>query len=232
MTKTVLERAEPEELEECCRRVAASSTREKPVSQSSKKMLDDVQAAFDTRRVLNCSKKELEQLLVAAGAETISDPATRARAREMSETMRQLLEARSRDRRSKLAPVAVILALAALLCSAVQAYLSRAAFSALGESAAETGDYIRATNRDVWTGDPRMDLTITEMARRAPTLSTGTLHAWWAGEQARQVQRLEALAKQEMLAGDRDGAMRSVKQADAIRSGIDTLASFEKPPQK
>lgn len=74
-----------------------------------------------------------------------------------------------------------------------------------------------------------MQLTVEELARRAPTLRTGTLQAWWAGEQARNVQRLEALAKRQTLAGDREGAARSVRRADAIRSAIDPLAKFEQP---
>ncbi len=196
----------------------------------SKKTFEDVQAAFESQQILRCSARELEQLLVAASARPITDPAARDQAREMSETMRRLLEAKAPPKRSRLALLAALLALAALLCSAAQAYYSRSAYSALTDSTAELGDYIRATNRDSWTGDPRMQVTIEELARRAPSLSKGTLQAWWAGEEARKVQKLEALAKRQMLAGDREGAMRSAKRADAIRSGMDTLASFEKPP--
>ena len=203
------------------------------VSPSSKKTFDDVQAAFASRRILSCSRRELEELLVAASGETISDPAARAQAHEMSETMRRLLESKSRHGRSRLAAVAIVLAVVALLCSGVQAYYSRAAQSAATESAAELGDYIRASNRDSWTGeDPRMQVTIEELARRAPSLSKGTLQAWWAGEEARRVQRLEALAKRQMLTGDREGALRTVQRADAIRNGIEPVASFEKPPQE
>ena len=196
-----------------------------------KKTLDDVRVAFETRRILDCSRRELEELLVAANAETISDPAKRVRAQEMSETMRRLLDARSRPARSRLAPLAVLLALAALLVSVGQAFYSRKAQAVTVESAAEMSDFIRATNRDRWLGDPRMQVTIEEMARRAPSLSTGTLQAWWDGEQARQVQKLEAQAKRQMLVGDREGAVRNVKRADAIRSGIESIASYEKPPQ-
>ena len=150
----------------------------------------------------------------------------------MGETMRQLLSARTPARRSTLAVLAAILALFALLCSAGQAYYSRAAYSRLTESAAEMGDYIRATHRDDdWTEDPRTQLTVEELARRAPSLRTGTLQAWWAGEEARRVQRLETLAKRQALAGDHAGAARTVKRADVIRSGIDPLAKFEKPGQ-
>jgi len=211
--------------------VAGIKSRETLVSQSSKKTFDDVQAAFKSGAILRSSSRELEQLLVAAGAEPIADPAARAQAHEMSETMRRLLEAKAQPARSKLALLATILALAALLWTGAQAYSSRTVHSALTESTAEMGDYIRATNRDSWTGDPRMQVTVEELARRAPSLSKGTLQAWWAGEEARKVQKLEELAKRQMLAGDRDGAVRSTKRADAIRSGIDSLASFEKPPE-
>jgi hypothetical protein len=198
---------------------------------SSKRTFADVQEAFESGRVLHASRKELEQLLVATAAATPSDPAGQARAREMGDTMRQLLVAKTPPRRSRLAVVATVLALAALLSSGVQAYYSRAAFATMTESTAEMGDYIRATNRDSIseTEDARMQLTIEELARRAPSLSSGTLQAWWAGEQARRVQRLEALAKRQTLAGDHEGAARTVKRADAIRSGIETLAKFEKP---
>ena len=179
--------------------------------------------------MLKSSRRELEQLLVAVGAETPADPARQARAREMGDTMRQLLAGKTAPRRSKLALVAAILALAALLLSALQAYYSRAAYSTMSESAAEMGDYIRASNRDEEIEDLRLQVTIEELARRAPSLNSGTLQAWWAGEQARHVQRLEALAKRQTLAGDREGAARTVQRADAIRTGIEPLAKFEKP---
>lgn len=173
----------------------------------------------------------MQQLLVAASAEKIADPAERAHVDQMSETMRGLLQEKSLGSRSRLAPLAAVLALLALLCSGAQAYYARTARVAETESNAETQDFIRATSRDMWGGDPRVQLTIDEMARRAPSLSTGTLQAWWAGEEARRVQSLEALAKRQMLEGDRAGAVRSAKRADTVRSGIETLASFEKPPQ-
>lgn len=202
------------------------------MSTSGKKTLEDVQAAFETRRVLNCSNDELEQLLVAAGAETIADPAQRARVHEMNETMRRLLETRARPARSRLAVAAMWLAIAALAFSTVQFFYWQRAHATATESAAEMGDFIRATQRDMWPGDPRIQLTIDEMARRAPSLSKGTLQAWWAGEQAREVQFLEAQAKRLMLLGDREGAVRSAQRADAVRGGIETLGSFERPPQK
>ena len=196
---------------------------------ASKRSFADVQAAFESGSVLDCSRRELEELLVATAAATPADAAGQARAREMGDTMRQLLAAKTAPRRSKLAMVAVLLALAALATSALQASYSRAAYSTVSASAAEMGDYIRATNRDEDFEDPRMQLTIEELARRAPSLSSGTLQAWWAGEQARRVQRLEALAKRQTLAGDREGAARTIQRADAMRGGIEPLAKFERP---
>lgn len=201
------------------------------MSSSPKTTLADVQAAFETQRVLKCSRRELEHLLVAAGAETIADAALRVRVREMSETMRRLLEAKTPPPRSRLAVAATLLALAALLFSAAQAFYWRTVQTTTAESTAELGDYIRASTRDQLLGDPRIQLTIDEMARRAPTLRTGSVQAWWAGEQARQVQSLEARAKRQVILGDRDGAVQSVQRADEIRSGIDSLASFERPPE-
>ena len=200
------------------------------MSKSPHRTFKDVQAAFESRRVLTASRNELEQLLVAAAVDAPSEPAGQARAREMSETMRELLAARSRPRGSRLAAVAAVLALLALLASGVQAYYSRTSIAVERESVAELGDFIRATHRDEAIEDPRMQLTVEELARRAPTLRTGTLQAWWAGEQARNIQRLEALAKRQTLAGDREGAARTVRRADAIRSGIEPLAKFEQPP--
>lgn len=200
------------------------------VSKSSHRTFKDVQGAFESRRVLSCSRKELEELLVAAAVDAPTDPAGQSRAREMSETMRELLAAKSRPRGSRLAAIAAVLALLALLASGVQAYYARTTIAVERESVAELGDYIRATSRDEAIEDPRTQLTVEELARRAPSLRTGTLQAWWAGEQARNIQRLEALAKRQTLAGDREGAARSVRRADAIRNGIEPLAKFEQPP--
>ena len=200
------------------------------MSKSPHRTFKDVQTAFESRRVLTCSRRQLEELLVAAAVDAPTDPAGQARAREMSETMRELLAAKSRPRGSRLAALAAVLASLALLASGVQAYYSRTSIAVQHESVAELGDYVRATIRDDIMEDPRMQLTVEELARRAPTLRTGTLQAWWAGEQARNIQRLEALAKRQTLAGDREGAARSVRRADAIRGGIEPLAKFEQPP--
>ncbi|HSH40092.1 MAG TPA: hypothetical protein VK993_15065 [Chthoniobacterales bacterium] len=200
------------------------------VNKSSHRTFKDVQAAFESRRILHCSRKELAELLVAAAADTPADAAGQARAHEMGATMRELLAAKSRPRRPWLAALAAVLALLALLVSGVHAYYSRTVLTAEHESVAALADYIRATSRDEVLEDPCVQLTLEELARRAPTLSTGTLQAWWAGEQARSVQRLEALAKRQTLAGDREGAARTVRRADAIRTGIAPVAKFGQPP--
>ncbi|HEV3410257.1 MAG TPA: hypothetical protein VG095_08175, partial [Chthoniobacterales bacterium] len=168
-------------------------------------------------------------------AEKVDDPAERARTREMGETMRQLLENRrtyGAQRSTGLAVVAVLLALAALIVSLwpkLQQWQWRnryAASAVLPEFSPATAG--TSTSSDS-TADLRTNLTIAELAKRAPSLRTGNLQAWWAGEQARQVQRLEAQAKRQALAGDHQGAARSASRADAIRSRIPALADFEKP---
>ncbi len=80
--------------------------------------------------------------------------------------------------------------------------------------------------------DPRSDLSLQELVRRAPSIKSGNMQAWWAGEQARQVLRLEGQAKRQLLASDRDGANRTLARADEIRAQIPTLANSEKPPQR
>ena len=55
---------------------------------------DDVRQAFDSGTVVDASKEELEQLLLAIGRARVLDPANQARSAEMDETMRQLLAAR------------------------------------------------------------------------------------------------------------------------------------------
>ena len=202
------------------------------MSKRAAKTFDHVRAAFETRAVLTASREELEELLAAIACETIADPPARARAREMSETIRQLLENRRvNDLRkpSRLAVVATLLATAALICCGAQAYHSWRGFTFGSNSttaASEGTDQLPAGTQL----DLRTNVTIAELAKRAPSLRTGTLQAWWAGEQARQVQRLEAQAKRQALAGDREGAARSASRADAIRSRIPALVDFEKPP--
>jgi len=160
-----------------------------------------------------------------------------ARLAEMEKTMRELVELRRVEGRSakpsKLALFAMLLALAALLLTAGQAYFSWTARSRASDSVGDFGDFVNATEPDSpHQNDLRTQLSLAELAKRAPSIRTGTLQAWWAGEQARQVQRLEAQAKRQTLAGDREGAARSVRRADAVRSGIPSLADFEKPPAR
>lgn len=205
-----------------------------PVSQPSKKTFDDVRAAFETRAVLRSSDMELQELLVAVGSETITDPAARAHAAEMSETMRQLMQSRRiealRPKPSKAVWAALVFSLAALLCSAAVAYHFWAINAAPLDSVTSPGNVASSMPPDENQADTRTHLTVPELARRAPTLRTGTLQAWWAGEQARQIQKLEAQARRQTLAGDLEGAARSVSRADAIRSEVTALAADEKPP--
>jgi hypothetical protein len=209
------------------------------VIKSSPKTFDDVRKAFETGRILQSSSSELEEMLVAISSEAPVEGAQRARAREMGDTIRQLLESKRidalRPRMSKLAVVALILSVAALICSGVQGYYAGRAYSAAIDSAADMAEFMKAMNSPASVqaaadvADARTEITLGELATRAPSIRTGTLQAWWAGEQARQVQRYEAQARRQLLAGDRDGAARSASRADAIRSGIPSLAGMEKP---
>jgi len=198
--------------------------------------MNDVRAAFESRGVLRLPARDLEELLAAVGCETIQDPAARAQAREMGETLRLLLEDRRSGklrRSSKISLAAVLLAVAALMISAAQVYRSWGSLPAAANSPRDLANLDEPMPPgEGEEPDSRTQVTLAELAKRAPTLRTGTLQAWWAGEQARQVQRYEALAKQQALAGDREGAAHSVRRADAIRSRIPSLAEFEKPGQR
>lgn len=200
-----------------------------PVSEPARKSFEEVRTAFATRSILSASPRELEELLAAVAAEPINDPAIRAQAREMGETMRQLHAAKSGKRPSRLAVAAAVIAVAALISSGAQLYrewnLTR--FGARAFMASSTEGAFAASHTP--PADLRTQSTIAELARRAPSLRTGTVQAWWAGEQARQVEKLEAQAKRQALAGDREGAARSASRADAIRSRIPALAEFERP---
>lgn len=61
------------------------------------KTYDEVLQAFNNETVVNASKEELEQLLLAVGRARVLDPANQARCAEMGETMRQLLAARQSE---------------------------------------------------------------------------------------------------------------------------------------
>ena len=130
----------------------------------------------------------------------------------------------------RLVCVACILSLGALLCSGVQAYLSWK--NSHAQVVAAPMETPMPAPIEPIAADPRADLSLQELVRRAPSIKSGNMQAWWAGEQARKVLRLEAEAKRQLLAGDRDGANRTLARADEIRAQIPTLAGSEKPPQR
>jgi len=86
---------------------------------------DDVRAAFDSGSVINASKEELEQLLIAVGKARILHDANQARAAEMGETMRQLLAARQSQEMHgqalRISKVALWFAVLAFVAALVQA---------------------------------------------------------------------------------------------------------------
>lgn len=150
-----------------------------------------------------------------------------AQRHEMSEALVQLIaNRRSEDQRrpSKTAVFALLLIATALIWCGAQAYYARGAFSL----AQPQEDEATAQASNVLDSDPPTSLTIAELASRSPSLRNGTVQAWWVGEQARQVQRLEAEAKRQMLSGDYDGATRTSVRANQIRNGIPALAGFER----
>lgn len=171
-------------------------------------------------------------------AAATAEPSDHARLLEIESMMREVLALRraekaGRPRLSKLALAAFVLALAALLCSLGQTYYSWEAYARANDSARELTDLVGSIAPPpalpTEMSDLRTQITIPELAKRAPSIRTGNLQAWWAGEQARQVQRLEAQAKRQTLAGDLEGAARSASRADTIRGSIPALAEFEKP---
>jgi hypothetical protein len=203
------------------------------LSTTSPKTFADVRVAFENRAVLSASPRALEELLAAAVCETSDDAAVRAQVHEMSEAIGQLIANRRAEelrRPSKVAVLALLLIVAALIWCGAQAYSARRATimpaSEMAEQSTMTTSEILQQQQQY---DSRGILTIAELANRAPTLRNGSAQAWWAGEQARQVQRLEAEAKRQALAGDYDGAARTVSRANQIRSGIPALADFERP---
>lgn len=83
---------------------------------------DDVRKAFDTGSIVDATKEELEQYLLANGRSRIQNPINQARASEMGETMRQLLAARqSQQMHSQalnIAKAALIISIVALFFTA------------------------------------------------------------------------------------------------------------------
>lgn len=88
------------------------------------KSYNDVCQAFDSESVLTASKQELEDYLLAIGRAQIVNVDHQARAREMGETLRQLLAARQSQEMHgeamRLAKIAFVVALVALLVTAAQ----------------------------------------------------------------------------------------------------------------
>lgn len=194
-----------------------------------------MQHAFRSGEVLRFSDEKLEQLLVTMSALDVPGGSGRTQLAEMNAALRQVLQSRRvdalRPRRGVLAPLAFILALLALGLAALQTMENRKAQRHLaGMTALLDARLARAATLDpLLASDPRTHHTVAELARSAPSLRKGSLHAWWAGEQARQIQRLEAMAKRQSLAGDQTGAALSARRADAIRQEVASLAESEKP---
>ena len=101
------------------------------------KHYEDARAAFDEGTVMNASKTELEQLLLAVGRTRVLDPVNQARAGEMGETLRQLLAARQSEEMHsdalRVSRVALWVSLAALIASLVQGAVSLNLFAPLKE---------------------------------------------------------------------------------------------------
>lgn len=89
-----------------------------------KKTSDELRQAFDTGTVLDASKEELEQYLLANGRAQIKSDENRARNSEMGETLRQLLAARqSQELHSnamRISKIALIISIISLLITAGQ----------------------------------------------------------------------------------------------------------------
>jgi hypothetical protein len=102
---------------------------------ASPKTFSDVQSVFDKRMVTECTREELEQLLIAIARQRILDPVNQARVSQMGETIRQLLAARQSQELHqlslRLAVIALVISLAALICSAFQAYFSWKSYGAM-----------------------------------------------------------------------------------------------------
>ncbi len=196
----------------------------------------DVQTAFETRQVLKLSEAELQQMLVTASAAKFTDPTARAQATEMSETLRQLLQGKHiealRPKPSIAGRFALLFSFLALLGVGLQWYdarlLDRITRSTFRDTTTAPALASATVESETFT-DNRTHLTVAELAHLAPSLRSGSLQAWWRGEQARQIQQLESEAKRRTLAGDFDGAAQSARRADDIRSGVTVLADFEKP---
>jgi hypothetical protein len=207
------------------------------LSTTSPKTFADVRAAFENRTVLRASRRELEELLAASVCLTNAETADRMQAHDMCEALAQLIANRRSERLrrpSRAAVFALLLIAAALLWCGAQVYHAHFVIPAsTAESVPADEQTALAMNAaapaDLAQIDRHAFLTIDELAARAPTLQTGTAQAWWMGQQAREVQRLEAQAKRQAIAGDYQGAARSATRAYQIRSTIPAVASSEHP---
>ena len=92
------------------------------------KEYDEVRFAFDNGSVIDASKAELEDYLLAVGRAQILSSENRGRAHEMGETLRQLLAARQSQElhgeAMRIAKIALIVAVIALLVSGGQVLIS------------------------------------------------------------------------------------------------------------
>src|SRR5438477_13214581 len=91
-----------------------------------------VQAAFNDKTVLTADKKTLERYLLAIATNNVLAAENRSRFEEMGGTIRLLLTVKaSRETQSRatlIAVIALVISLAAFLCSFVQAYYAHASF--------------------------------------------------------------------------------------------------------
>lgn len=99
------------------------------MSRKAKKMktYDDVNTAFETGKVLDASKEDLEFFLLAIGKVRIQSPINQAKASEMGETIRILLAARQsqemHSEATKISKIALIVSFTALAVSVMQIIL-------------------------------------------------------------------------------------------------------------
>ena len=99
-----------------------------------KKTYSDVQSAFENHEILQSSKSDLEQFLLAIAMTRVLDPANQIRTTEMGDTIRLLLAARQsqqmHSQSSKVSCIALIISVAALICSGTQAYYAKVGYDA------------------------------------------------------------------------------------------------------
>ena len=100
-------------------------------TQITKKTHDELRQAFDNGTIVDASKEDLEQYLLANGRAQIKSDENRARNAEMGETLRQLLAARQSQelhshatRISKIALIISIISLLATLAQTLIGYIS------------------------------------------------------------------------------------------------------------